>query len=201
MLRTKTGLPKHCVWNPDRGGKRRRVRFRLHGVTAYLHGIPWSAEFMTAYAAALKCATSRKTTTEIGASKTKPGSVSAAIVSYYKFVFPTLRPSTQETWRGVLERFRKDFGDDRVSDFERKHIVAILNDEVKRASKQTANKLRKILRLLFDHAIEINLRSENPVIGTKRFKVESDGHHTVTAEEIAQYRAHWALGTVPRIGV
>lgn len=35
MLRTRTGLPKHCVWNVDRGGKRRRVCFRLRGVTAF----------------------------------------------------------------------------------------------------------------------------------------------------------------------
>ncbi len=202
MLRTKTGLPKHCVWIEERRGKhtRRRVRFRLRGVSAYPSGIPWSPEFMTAYAAALERATTWTATTEIGASKTKPGSINELIVSYYKFVFPTrLRPSTQATWRGVLERFRKDFGDDRVADFERKHIVAILNNEAQRASKQTANKLRKVLRLLFEHAIDINLRSDNPVIGTKRFKVESEGHHTWTPEEVAQYRAHWRFGTAPRL--
>jgi hypothetical protein len=154
---------------------------------------------MTAYAAALERATARTETTEIGASKTKPGSVNALIVSYYKFVFPRLAESTQATWRGVLERFRKEFGDDRVADFERKHIVAILNAKTQAVGRQAANKLRKILRLLFDHAIEINLRSDNPVIGTKRFKVESDGHHTWTADEIVQYRAHWPLGTIPRL--
>ena len=30
MLRTKSGLPKHCSWAPDRHGKR-RVRFRKSG--------------------------------------------------------------------------------------------------------------------------------------------------------------------------
>ena len=199
MIRTKTGLPEHCSWNVDRGGKRRRVRFRLRGVTAYLHGIPWSPEFMTAYAAALERATVRKTTTDIGACKTKPGSVNALIVSYYKFAFPALTTSTQATRRSILERFREKFGHDRVADFEHRHIVAILNDEVHRTSRQTANKLRKLLRHLFAHAIEVNLRSDNPVIGTKPFKVKSDGHHTWSAEEVTQYRARWPLGSVPRL--
>ena len=53
MLRTKSGLPKHCCWNTDRHGKR-RVRFRKGGFTTYLPGIPWSEDFMRQYAAALE---------------------------------------------------------------------------------------------------------------------------------------------------
>ena len=51
MLRTKSGLPKHCGWNVDRHGKR-RVRFRMAGFTTYLTGTPWSDDFMRQYAAA-----------------------------------------------------------------------------------------------------------------------------------------------------
>jgi hypothetical protein len=53
MLRTKSGLPKHCAWNYDRHGKR-RVRFRKAGFSTYLAGIPWSEDFMRQYAAALE---------------------------------------------------------------------------------------------------------------------------------------------------
>jgi hypothetical protein len=52
MLRTKSGLPKHCCWNTDHHGKR-RVRFRKAGFTTYLTGTPWSEDFMRQYAAAL----------------------------------------------------------------------------------------------------------------------------------------------------
>jgi hypothetical protein len=31
MLRTKSGLPKHCGWNLDREDGKRRVRFRKNG--------------------------------------------------------------------------------------------------------------------------------------------------------------------------
>ena len=49
MLRTKSGLPKHCGWNADRIGTR-RVRFRKAGFTTYLTGTPWSEDFMRQYA-------------------------------------------------------------------------------------------------------------------------------------------------------
>jgi hypothetical protein len=39
MLRTKSGLPKHCTYQSDRYGNR-RVRFRRRGVSVYLTGIP-----------------------------------------------------------------------------------------------------------------------------------------------------------------
>ena len=52
MLRTKSGLPKHCGWNIDRHGKR-RVRFRKERFSTYLTGTPWSEDFMRQYAAAL----------------------------------------------------------------------------------------------------------------------------------------------------
>ena len=52
MLRTKSGLPKHCSWNTDRHGTR-RVRFRKAGFTTYLSGTPWSEDFMRQYAAAI----------------------------------------------------------------------------------------------------------------------------------------------------
>ena len=41
MLRTRSGLPKHCGWNADRHGTR-RVRFRKAGFTN-LTAILWSA--------------------------------------------------------------------------------------------------------------------------------------------------------------
>ncbi len=47
VLRTKSGLPKHCSWHYDRDGNR-RVRFRKAGTTTYLYGTPWGADFMQA---------------------------------------------------------------------------------------------------------------------------------------------------------
>jgi hypothetical protein len=74
-LRTKNGLPKHCSWNDDRHGGR-RVRFRRRGVSIYLHGTPWSDDFMRQYAAALDGVKAQAT--NIGAARTVPGTVNAA---------------------------------------------------------------------------------------------------------------------------
>ena len=52
MLKTRSGLPRHCTYQPDRDGSR-RVRFRRRAVSRYLTGIPWSEDFMRQYAAAL----------------------------------------------------------------------------------------------------------------------------------------------------
>ena len=46
MLRTKSGLPKHCGWNLDRKNGKRRVRFRKGGFSTYITGIPWAENFM-----------------------------------------------------------------------------------------------------------------------------------------------------------
>jgi hypothetical protein len=100
MLRTKSGLPKHCSWNYDQHGNR-RVRFRKGGFSTYLTGTPWSEDFMRQYAAAVDCAKAQAG--DVGAARTKPGSFDALCVSYYRSPdFRGLRPSTQSARRHIL---------------------------------------------------------------------------------------------------
>src|SRR5271169_6836429 len=120
MLRTKSGLPKHCSWNFDQHRKR-RVRFRKNGFSTYLTGIPWSEDFMRQYAAALGGLKTQGT--NIGAERTALGSFNALCVSYYRSPeFRGLRSSTQTTRRNIIERFRKDHGDKPLSRLGRAHI-------------------------------------------------------------------------------
>jgi hypothetical protein len=94
MLRTKSGLPKHCCWAVDRHGKR-RVRFRKSGFSTYLTGTPWSGDFMRQYAALLDRIKTPSGT--IGADRTKPGTVNALAVAYYKSPdFKNLEDSTKD---------------------------------------------------------------------------------------------------------
>src|SRR5262249_48100594 len=112
MLRTKSGLPKHCSWNEDRHGKR-RIRFRKGGFTSYLIGTPWSEGFMRQYAAALDGVKSQ--TTNIGAGRTVAGTVNALVAVYLdphsSSPFKTGAAETQRTRRNILENFRKAHGD------------------------------------------------------------------------------------------
>ena len=72
--------------------------------------MPWSPEFMAAYQAALAGVTA--TTTEIGASRTKPGTLNAAVVGFYQSVdFQELSAGTKAMRRAILERLRVQHGD------------------------------------------------------------------------------------------
>src|SRR6187399_3064168 len=98
MLKTKSGLPKHCCWHHDRHGTR-RVRFRKAGFSTYLTGTPWSEDFMRAYATALDGV--KLQTGNIGAGlRTLPGSFNELVVSYYRSPdFLGLKASTQRVRR------------------------------------------------------------------------------------------------------
>ena len=53
---------------------------------------------------------------QIGASRTKLGTVSAAIIGYYyDQSFLTLALTTQRPLRGILEHFRAEHGDKRIA--------------------------------------------------------------------------------------
>ena len=92
----------------DRHGKP-RIRFRRKGLrTVYLHGVPGSPEFAQAYADAVAGVTTKR---EIGAERTVPGTINALIVAYYKSAdFKVLGETTQRTYRGIIERIRRDYG-------------------------------------------------------------------------------------------
>ena len=101
--------PKFVQQFIDRNGKPRFYLRRPGFKSVPLPGLPWSPQFMEVYEAALSGQPS-----QIGASRTKPGTVSAAIIGYYyDQSFLALAPSTQRPLRGILERFRAEHGDKR----------------------------------------------------------------------------------------
>src|SRR5262245_23546005 len=92
----------------DREGRVHRY-FRRPGYPRVpLRGLPGSAEFMAAYQQALD---SRPE--PIGAARSKAGSVSAAVASFYATsgAFHRLRPTSQQVFRTILEAFRRQHGD------------------------------------------------------------------------------------------
>src|SRR6516165_6596975 len=142
MLRTKSGLPKHCCWNAGRANGKRRVRFRKGAFQTYLYGPPWSDDFMRAYAAALEGVKAQPN--NIGKERTLAGSVNELIVSYYRLVFPTLKPSTQAKRRAILERFRSEHGNKQVARLEHVHVASMI--AAKADTPEAANNLLKVLR-------------------------------------------------------
>jgi integrase len=195
MLRTRSGLPKGCVWNKDRENGKRRVHFRDRktGFSTYLHGTPWSEDFMRQYAAALEGSKAKRTTI-VGAKRTVAGTVSALIVGYYESPdFKDLKASTQRARRNILERFRADYGDLPVKGLTRTVLDQIMG--AKEKTPMAANILLKVLRHLLDLAVGQNLIAINPAIGVRKYRNKSEGWHTWSEPEIAQFLARHPINT------
>ena len=208
MLRTRTGLPKHCCWAVDRHGKR-RVRFQKSGFSTYLKGTPWGEEFMRAYAAALDGV--KALAHNIGASRTVAGTVNALIVDYLdpQGSSPLKNGSaeTRRTRRNILERFREAHGDKPLFRYEssgrrvmlltRERMQRIVNEKI--ATPFAQRNFLNTLRAVFRWAAKEGRIPDDPTLGVTREKVKTTGFPTWTEDHIARFEATHAVGTRARL--
>jgi integrase len=180
----------------DRHGTWRHYLRRPGFQRVALPGDYGSPEFAEAYRLALGGSTALPL--EIGASRTVTRSLGHLIVAYKQSeAWSKLAKSSQSPRRAPLEKLRAGpWGSAAVRDLGPKHIRKILAD-VKAA--HTKRHWLKMLRSLFVYAIEHNWIEDNPTAGVEAKVDKSDGYHTWTDEEIAQYRARWPLGTQERL--
>jgi integrase len=184
----------------DRHGRTRRYFRRAGSPKIPLPGEPGSAEFMDAYAAALANEPIPPASLPIGAARTIPGSVSALIIDWYKSAdFLQLGDQTKTTYRGIVERFRAQHGEKRVSKLESQHIRTIIAKRVE--TPAAANNLLRILRLLMRHAVETGMRRDDPTIGVRPLKHRSEGFHAWTDDEIATFEKAHPIGTRARLAM
>jgi hypothetical protein len=99
-----------------------------------LPGLPWSPEFMEARERALQ---GDWTVPQIGASRTKAGTVNAAIISYYQSAAfkEGLAEGTRKSRRAILERFRNEHGDKPIAPLHKPALQAILGKKSAAAAK------------------------------------------------------------------
>ena len=204
MRRNKSGLPKYCSWNTDRHDKR-RVRFRKDGFSSYLTGTPWSEDFMREYAVALDGVTAQAA--NVGAARTRAGSFDALCVSYYRsHDFLNLKDITKADRRGIIESFRRLYGDLPVDKLKRKNVKDIVAAKAnivdgRANTPAAANSLLKVLRLLLNYAVSIDMIAANPAIGVKPYRVRSEGFHAWSEDEIAKFEARHPVGTKARLAL
>ena len=190
------GFP-HASAFKDRHGKV-RYRFRRKGSrTIYLVGLPGSPEFARSYADAVEGVSSRL---DVGAGRTVPGTINALAVTIYQSAeWSQLAPTTQGTYRGIIERIRRDYGELGVRGFKADHVRKMRDK--RKATPAAANNLLKVLRWMMAFAVERNLRPDNPCIGIKPLRIESDGFHTWTEAEIETFQKRWSVGTRQRLAM
>lgn len=177
----------------DRHGKV-RYRYRRKGcATTYLPGVPGSSEFAEAYAAAVA-----GVPRSAGEKRTKPGSINALIVAVYQSAeWEALAPTTRVTYRGIIERLRLECGDFPVTGMKTAHIYTMIDR--RKATPAAANSLIRILRWLMEFAVRRQMRNDNPAAAIKPIRYKTDGFHTWTEPELAQFEARWPVGSRERL--
>jgi integrase len=195
--------PKYVQGFVDRHGKP-RFYFRRAGFKSVpLPGLPWSPEFMETYQAALA---GQKV--ELGGARVRPGSIRALSVSYFNsLAFRTLKANTQSVRRNIIDRFCREadkdgqqYGAKSAATLRREHVIKLMAARADRPD--SANGLRKALRAMMVHAVEIGLREEDPTRDVKALRPKSKaGFHRWTEAEIAQFETRHLIGTKPRLAL
>jgi integrase len=186
-------LPKFIQAFVDRHGRSWHYFRRPGFKRVRLPGLPWSPEFMAAYTEAM----AGQAPSPIAQRPARPGTINALAISYLaSTAFRSMRPITQAPYRNFVARFCKEHGEFRVDTLQRDHIVRMMGKLEKTGSK---NRLRKVLRAMMQHAIEIGMRGDDPTRDVKAVRVKSDGYHSWTEEEIAQFENHHPVGSKARL--
>lgn len=186
-------LPKYASAFIDVRGKE-RIRLRRTGwQTIYVTAKPGTPAFTEAY-----CDWEANGKIKVNAKKNVPGSFDDLIVRFYKSTdWNSLKPSTQETYRGELERFRAQYGDRSAITMSARNVGNLLARMADKPS--AANNLRKRLGQLFRFANYLGWRTDNPAKVTRPMKTREGGFPTWQEEHIAKFEAQWAVGTMPRL--
>jgi len=178
-------------------------QYRRNGRVIRLpNGLDFSEVWWKAYYEAEAAILAGEEVREIGESRTKPGSVSAALVAYYRSTsFCGLAANTKRTFRTSLERdFRVVYGDARIAHLRHKHVRDIIDEKTQKApagARTTLTALRSFMRF----CVATEIVESDPTIGVRRPKLRSEGIHTWTETEIGQFEAYWPIDSVARLAM
>src|SRR5262249_37358766 len=160
----------------DRHGKP-RFYFRRAGFKSMpLPGLPWSPSFMVAYEVAVA-----GQPLAIGNARVLAGSIRALAVSYFSSNgFRSMSETTQSDYRYAIDAFCRhtdklgqQFGDKRVATLQPEHVIRMMAER----RPNSANRLRRVLRALMKHGIEIGLRADDPTQNVRAVRIKTDGIH------------------------
>jgi integrase len=183
----------------DRHGKPRWYYRRPGCKRVPLPGLPGSAEFMQAYEAALAGAPGQRV--EPGGHRTKPGTVGDLVAKY--FASPSFlglpSPATRATYRGIIEGFRREHGNKRLSHLRREDIEHLFTKKL--ATPAAANNWFRMIRMLMKFAISNKMLTSDPTLGIKTLKYETEGFPTWSEEDIETYCRRHPIGSMARLAM
>lgn len=183
-------LPDNVTEYKDRHGKP-RYRFRKKGFPVYtFRNAPGTPGFLEELAAA-------RGAKPVVQERFAPFTYDALIDAYYRTPrWLDMKPTSQATYRGIIERFRAKNGTKDV----RKVTAGNINKKLAgmRDTPAAANNLRKALARLHDYAVKLDWRKDNPVDATDAYK-SGDGFHAWSEAEIDAFDERWPFGTKERL--
>ncbi|NOW46224.1 integrase [Novosphingobium sp. SG751A] len=204
---SKERLPENVSSYLDRHGKR-RYRYRVNGQKTH--------NFKETYGTAAfdeELSSLRSGAAPVSGERYERGTVGWVAARYRASLTFTGGKSeqTQRTAWLILEKFVAEFAKYQIIHFQFDHIESILKRAATKrpnakgrmiGGPSAANNLRKELLPFFAYAIKaLRLERVNPVEQADTVKVPKGGFHSWSEEEIAQYRAHHALGTSARLAL
>lgn len=179
----------------DRHGKPRHYYRRKGFARVAIPGVPGSSEFMAVYAS---CGTPSAPVEP--RSRLQPRSINALIVEYYRSAeWANLKASTRPGYRCSLERFRESHGSKGVASILPKHLEAIFHGMANRSG--AAKNLRKRLRRVFQLAVRLGWRNDNPVQATEAPRRKVKGFTPWGEASIQAYEARWPSGSRERLAL
>lgn len=185
-------LPKYCSRFKDRHGKE-RLRFRRTGWESKTPVHPLgSVEFTQEYHDWVANGKAFR------AGRAKPKSFDDLIGRFYESTnWTRIKATTQGTYRGELERFRAKYGSRGAATMSARHVDKLMAKMADTPS--AANNLKKRLSQIFDFAILLGWRKDNPAKAVRSLKTTSKGYRTWQEPQIAAFEAKWPVGTMQRL--
>jgi integrase/recombinase XerD len=190
----------------SRGKLRHQFRRKGHKRIT-IKGRPGSPEFMDAYHVLLD--KTGGAPSDIGASRTKAGTLNALAVALYKHdVFTKgLAKETQRPWRRIMDHFRefktpsgRVYGENTIATIQKKSVVAFLEGKTANAQKNSLKAIRFLIRFTISQG-ELAHDPTEDIEVLKADGPKSSGHMTWLEPQIAEYRERHALGTVARLAL
>jgi hypothetical protein len=109
-----------------------------------------------------------------------------------------MQPSTQSVYRNIMNRFCEEAGASGiVYGVRRQDVVTLM--AARSTKPDSANGLRQVLRTMMAHAVESEMRKDDPTRDVKPIKRRSDGFHSWTEDEIVQVEMRHPIGSKARL--
>jgi integrase len=166
-----------------------------HGARVRIPGDYDSPEFSAAYDAAYAGRLAKhKAGTDTGVKGTFKWLVEQHMKSGE---WASFRPATRKQREAIFRRVIAKSPDLRFAAITRKDVIA--SRDAAKATPAQANVTLKVMRGLFQWAVDAGHMDENPARDVAFLKVEGDGFHTWSEEELDRFEAAFPLGTRERL--